>query len=83
MRLTDAELKDYTGYKTPAKQVEWVRAHLKLDPPVGADGRPRLTWAVIEQATLARRTMPAEGVPIAAATTGVSSNPRPKWKKAA
>jgi len=81
MKTLDAiELRELTGYKNGSTQARWVRENLKLEPLIGADGHPRLTWPIIEQAALARRigTMPA---PVAA--PGVSLPFTPKWKKAA
>ena len=81
MKTLDAiELRELTGYKNGSTQARWVRENLKLEPLIGADGHPRLTWPIIEQAALARRigTMPAP-----AAAPGVSLPFTPKWKKAA
>lgn len=54
--LTANELHELTGYKIGTKQCAWIRSQLGLDPPVGADGRPRVTKEVVDHAMLARRT---------------------------
>lgn len=77
--LTPAELHTLTGFKTGSRQARWVRENLGLEPMVGADGHPRLTWAIVEQAALARRIGP-EPAPGAG---GVSSGPQPTWRRAA
>lgn len=48
-------LQDLTGYKIGAKQRAWLREQLGIDPPMGPDGRPRITEEVVNQAMLARR----------------------------
>ena len=81
MKTLDATaLERLTGYRQPTRQARWVREQLGLEPMIGADGRPRLTEHIIEQAALARRVgraqMPAPG-------GGVSLPFVPKWEKAA
>ena len=80
MRTLDStELHELTGYKNGSTQARWVRENLKLEPMLGADGRPRLTWLIVEQAALARRI----GSTSTATASGVSLAFTPKWKKAA
>lgn len=77
LTLSKNDLYLLTGYMQPKKQVEWLRKELGLEPPIGADGRPRVSQAVVDQATLARSTgamMLAQASP---KTAG------PKWKVAA
>ena len=78
--LDSAELRELTGYKNGSTQARWVRDNLKLEPLMGADGHPRLTWPIVEQAALARRiwTMPAPST-----ASGVSLPFKPNWKRAA
>jgi hypothetical protein len=81
MKTLDAiALQALTGYKHGSKQVQWVRDNLGLEPMVGADGRPRLTEHIVEQAALARRTGGVVQTP--AGRSGVSSW-TPNWTKAA
>lgn len=54
MILSSAALKALTGYKQPSKQIAWLKRHLNLDPPIGADGYAKVSQAVIDQATLAK-----------------------------
>ena len=75
--LDAAELLQLTGYRTGQRQARWVRDNLCLEPMVGADGRPRLTWGIVEQAALARRA----GSP--GTVAGVSLSPQPNWTKGA
>ena len=70
--LTPQELKDLTGYKMASKQVAWVRDQLGINAPVGADGRPRLTWEVVNAATLGRH---------ASAATVTSAGVSPNWSR--
>jgi len=75
--LTREELKALTGYSNPGKQIDWFRRELGLEVPVGADGRPRVSQSVVDQATIARSTgamMLAQAAPKSAG---------PKWKVAA
>lgn len=76
--LTPDELHTLTGFKTGSRQARWVRENLGLEPMLGADGHPRLTWAIVEQAALARKV--GAGADPAA---GVSSGPQPTWRRAA
>lgn len=77
--LNKDELHTLTGYRQPRKQAEWLRKELGLEPPIGADGRPRVSQAVIDQATIARRT----GVLIPASANTNSFGAGPKWTVAA
>ena len=80
MKTLDAtELRELTGYKNGSTQARWVRENLKLEPLMGADGHPRLTWPIVEQAALARRIA---AMPLSAAVSGVSLPFTPRWKKA-
>jgi hypothetical protein len=65
-------LQDLTGYKIGAKQRAWLRDQLGIDPPMGPDGRPRITEEVVNQAMLARRPGAADTAP----PTG-----KPNWTK--
>lgn len=82
MKTLDAlELHRLTGYKHGSRQARWVRENLGLEPMISADGHPRLTWLIIEQAALARRVGARVQTP--AGGTGLSSPFTPNWKKAA
>lgn len=70
--LDSAALRELTGYKIGSKQAAWLRAQLGIDPPMGADGRPRITEEVVNQAMLARKP--------GAAHTGQPSG-QPNWTK--
>lgn len=72
LALDSAALRDLTGYKIGSKQAAWIRAQLGIDPPMGADGRPRITEEVVNQAMLARRPGGAD--------TGKPSG-QPNWTK--
>ena len=61
-----------TGYRIGAKQRAWLRDQLGIEPPMGADGRPRITEEVVNQAMLARRPGGVD--------TGKSSG-QPNWTK--
>lgn len=66
--LSGEELHKLTGYKIGSKQRAWLREQLGLEPAMGADGRPRVTEEVVNQAMLARRpgaahTQPRTGQP--------------------
>lgn len=76
LALSAEELQALTGYKHASKQIQWVRTQLGLEPPIGADGRPRLTWDVVNTATLSRRAGESE-------LAGVSSAPQPNWRRGA
>ena len=76
--LTPEDLHALTGYRQPRKQVEWLRSELGLEPPIGADGRPRVSQAVVDQATLARRT-----AAIPANSPSNIFSPGPQWTVAA
>lgn len=55
--LADAELQDFTGYKVPAKQLDWLTRNgfvEKADFFINAAGKPRLLRAALE-----RRQAPA------------------------
>ncbi|WP_414709959.1 DUF4224 domain-containing protein [Roseateles sp.] len=52
--MTADELTEVTGFRSPSRQRQWVRDHLGIEPAPRADGRPSITWAVYEQARLAR-----------------------------
>lgn len=45
--LSDQEIRDITGFEQPARQVQFIREQLGLNPIVRADGRPRLTFTAI------------------------------------
>lgn len=60
MILSSAALRALTGYKQPSKQIAWLKRHLNLDPPVGADGYAKVSQAVIDQATLAKINHPKQ-----------------------
>lgn len=78
MNLLDpTQLHALTGYRNGSRQAKWVRDNLGLEPLIGADGRPRLTEAMVEQAALQRRCGQTS------AQAGVSSSPQPNWRKAA
>lgn len=72
LALSSAELHALTGYKIGAKQRAWLKDQLGIDPPMGPDGRPRITEEVVNQAMLAK--LPAS------AQTQQPSN-MPKWSK--
>lgn len=46
--LNEEELHALTGYQQPRKQIEWLRKELGLEPPIGADGRPRISQAMVD-----------------------------------
>lgn len=75
--LSKNDLYMLTGYMQPKKQVEWLRKELGIEPPIGADGRPRVSQAVVDQATLARSSGAMMSTQAAAKTAG------PKWTVAA
>ena len=77
--LTREDLRALTGYSSPKKQAEWLRKELGLDPPIGADGRPRVSQAVIDQATIAK----ASGLPLPLAANTQTFGSGPKWTVAA
>lgn len=77
--LTKEELHALTGYHQPRKQIEWLRKQLGLEPPIGADGRPRISQAVVDQATIARRIGVLTPVPANTNSFGAG----PKWTVAA
>lgn len=82
MKTLDAlELHKLTGYKQGSRQALWVRENLGLEPMIGADGHPRLTWLIVEQAALARRI--GADVQTPAAGVGAVSSWTPNWRKAA
>lgn len=66
------KLEELTGYKIGSKQCAWIRSELGLEPPKGADGRPRITKEVVDQAMLARKP--------GAEHTGQTSG-QPNWTK--
>lgn len=80
------QLEALTGYTQPTKQVQWVRKHLGIEPPLRRDGRPSISQEVVDAATLRRQ--PASQV------TGMPSDltnvlmlpsaaaPGPKWRRA-
>ena len=72
--LTNEQLIAQTGYRQACKQIEWFRKELGIDPPIGADGRPRISQAVIDQATIARQA----GVALSNMHTTTKA-PGPKW----
>lgn len=76
LTLTPAELQELTGYKNGSSQRRWILAQLGITPAIGADGRPRLTRDVVNNAMLARRQGVEPGQ--AAAQTA-----QPVWKKRA
>lgn len=78
MHLDQKQLEGLTGYVQPKKQVEWLRKELSIDPPIGADGRARVSQAVIDKATLARRTGGTD-----AASGNSHQSTGPKWTVAA
>jgi hypothetical protein len=80
LTLSDEDLVRLTGYKHGSRQARWVRDNLGLEPMIGADGHPRLTWAIVEQAALARR---AGATATATSPASVSSLPQPNWRRAA
>lgn len=53
--MTKEELENVSGYRSPSRQVEWVRSQLGITPAVRADGRPSLTWTAYERALLQSR----------------------------
>ena len=55
LALDPAALYNLTGYKIGSKQAAWLRNQLGIEPPIGADGRPRITEEVVNQAMLARK----------------------------
>lgn len=55
LALDKSALFDLTGFKIGSKQAAWIREQLGIEPPMGADGRPRITEEVVNQAMLARR----------------------------
>lgn len=75
--LSKDDLYMLTGYMWPKKQIEWLRKELGIEPPIGADGRPRISQAVVDQATLARSTGAMMTAQAKTSTAG------PKWKVAA
>lgn len=79
MKTLDAfELIELTGYRQGSAQARWVRDNLRLEPLVGLDGHPRLTWNIVDTAALARRVDVLQAVSV----PGVPSF-SPKWSKAA
>ncbi len=57
LAILDAKaLHELTDYKIGSKQAAWIREQLGIEPPMGADGRPRITEEVVNQAMLARRS---------------------------
>lgn len=76
--LSREALQALTGFRNPSKQVEWFRKELGLEPPIGADGRPRVSQAVVDQATLAR----SQGLKITAMQPPAQSE-GPRWTVAA
>jgi hypothetical protein len=72
LALDPKELQALTGYKIGAKQREWLKNLLGFDPPMGADGRPKVTETVVNQAMLAR-------MPGSAQTDKPSG--KPNWTK--
>lgn len=76
--LSREALHALTGFRNPSKQVEWFRKELGLEPPIGADGRPRVSQAVVDQATLAR----SQGLKISSMQTPAHSE-GPCWTVAA
>jgi Domain of unknown function (DUF4224) len=85
--LKTDQLIEITGYKSAAKQVEWVRKHLGIEPPLRRDGRPSISQEVIDAATLKRRAgMPAPATDDQApalALTSTSSTNSPRWRVSA
>lgn len=77
LTLSKNDLYLLTGYMQPKKQVEWLRKELGIEPPIGADGRPRVSQAVVDQATLARSSGAMMSTQATAKTAG------PKWTVAA
>jgi hypothetical protein len=65
--LTPDELVQLTGYRQHARQLAWLRARLKVTPPLRADGLPIVSRAQVE-AALAGKADAAAG---------------PKWSKIA
>jgi hypothetical protein len=50
--LADAELEDFTGYKLPAYQLDWLQRNgfvEKADFFINAAGKPRLLRAALER----------------------------------
>jgi hypothetical protein len=50
MLLTRAELIELTGYRQRRCQIAWLREHLRIVPPLRADGLPVVTHAQVEAA---------------------------------
>lgn len=85
------QLFELTGYKIAAKQVEWVRKHLGIEPPLRRDGRPSISQEVIDAATLNRRAgapaavaaaTPADPTTTLLALSTPSTN-SPRWRVSA
>lgn len=72
LALDPDALYSLTGYKIGSKQAAWLRSQLGIEPPIGADGRPRITVEVVNQAMLARKPGAADTAP----PTG-----KPNWTK--
>lgn len=70
--LNSQALTELTGYKQPKRQAAWVRRELGLDPPLGVDGRPRLTLEAVTAAMLSRRSTAPKPAPSAG---------QPKWTR--
>jgi Domain of unknown function (DUF4224) len=66
--LSRGELEQLTGYRQAARQVKWLRARLKITPPLRADGLPIVSRAQVEAGL--------SGAPDAGAAG-------PKWRKMA
>lgn len=75
--LSKNDLYLLTGYMQPKKQIEWLRKELGIEPPIGKDGRPRVSQAVVDRATLARSSGAIMSAQASPSTAG------PKWKVAA
>lgn len=67
--LTPEELIALTGYRQHRRQFEWLKARLKIVPPLRADGLPIVSRAQVEAALA--------GGPAAPVSNG------PKWSKIA
>lgn len=75
MILSAKALVALTGYKQPSKQIAWIKKHLGIDPPVGADGYAKVSQTVVDQAIL-NKTQPTAGQQV----TNTPSGNGPKWK---
>ena len=85
--LKREQLEALTGYTQPSKQVEWVRKHLGIEPPLRRDGRPSISQEVVDAATLRRQpttqimgATPADMADVILLPT--AGAPGPKWRRA-